>query len=560
MVATTTVNERHVLTVHYTSSQPLLSIDHHSDISTMAKAKVTRKADKSSKSEDMQRGTGEVRRIVLDQLISDLAAGKVGDASFPLSETQKTLKIDRSIVYLSTLCFVELDDMGPTHSNNENVDTIISSRLHERFETFQRIYHGALAKQGRNIESQIFKSDVLFELSPRLCPFTEQLVMVLRDLKVATVNLTRLAQQAAEDLLNESNEESIVHPGKRAQQTNKKRPSKSKPVTYCKAECVSTHMDEQRQPIQETQTLEELLRNRYVSENPESSSNYDFPSTSWIEVSKIKNKNHASKLPAISSIVQVLESSAQLSVGELTTPESPDAGEIIETKVLGASTITDVEAFERVPATIDRDSCSANIAQPSVGELTTPESPEAGEMIETKMPGASTVAGVRAFEKTPAITDRDKCSAIVQERPQSPSCLSPDIFNTSYENQKKRIRDLEASMDEMKLEHAKTLQNERQRCDDLIQSLQLRLYISETRLKAYEEALWTHIQAVTTNVSGGGQPSSSDRIIVATVAGDEVSSPRSLISKALQKNSAQNETRIETMSGDGMGGSCSFFS
>ena len=55
--------------------------------------------------------------------------------------------------------------------------------------------------------------------------------------------------------------------------------------------------------------------------------------------------------------------------------------------------------------------------------------------------------------------------------------------------------------------HDKTLRQEKERSADQIQALQMRLYISETRLKNYEDALNQHIEAVSKNTSNSYKPS-----------------------------------------------------
>jgi hypothetical protein len=480
---------------------------------TMTKITISRKANKaSSKRKDQQRDTDDVGWIVEDQLILDLATGRVGDASFPLSEIQQNLKIDRSIVYLSTLCFAEQDDMVPTYAMEGNVSnkSSISSRVTERFATLQAMYHSVLARQETNGVCQSVQPSVLFELSPRLCPSKEQLEVVVRDLKAAKDNLTRKVQQAA-DLLEECNEQNKFRAGKRGHQQIKNRPPNSMPATYCEGECAFFPVVEQRQPKQDTKTLEELLRPRYVSENPEISSKDDVVGASWIEISKIKRKGSSSMSPTILSTVLRSKSSAPPSVNKSITP-------ILPTK----------------PRTSSRGTRD-------------------GEITGSKVARESKPTDDQAFDHNSSTTDK---GTVVKGEHNSQCGLSPDMFNTSYDKQKERIQVLEASMEEMKREHAKTLQQERQRHDDLVQSLQLRLYISETRLKTYEEALQTHIQAVALNVNGGGQSSSPDRMIVATEKSEEVAFHRSLITKALQKINEQNEKSLGTISGNGRSCSC----
>ena len=55
--------------------------------------------------------------------------------------------------------------------------------------------------------------------------------------------------------------------------------------------------------------------------------------------------------------------------------------------------------------------------------------------------------------------------------------------------------------------HAKAMRQEKECSVDQIQALQMRLYISETRLKSYEDALDQHIEAVSNNTSNSYKPS-----------------------------------------------------
>jgi len=88
-----------------------------------------------------------------------------------------------------------------------------------------------------------------------------------------------------------------------------------------------------------------------------------------------------------------------------------------------------------------------------------------------------------------------------------------------------------------RIHHAQQLSQEKEHHANSMQALQLRLYISETRLKTYEEALDEHIQSVASNVY---QPTSPPRPLPAfttgnissTADGPHMASP--LISRVMQ--------------------------
>eukprot|EP00538_Stauroneis_constricta_P013633 CAMPEP_0119572840 /NCGR_PEP_ID=MMETSP1352-20130426/44824_1 /TAXON_ID=265584 /ORGANISM="Stauroneis constricta, Strain CCMP1120" /LENGTH=317 /DNA_ID=CAMNT_0007622527 /DNA_START=263 /DNA_END=1216 /DNA_ORIENTATION=+ len=76
------------------------------------------------------------------------------------------------------------------------------------------------------------------------------------------------------------------------------------------------------------------------------------------------------------------------------------------------------------------------------------------------------------------------------------------------QHQRRRIQELEsiiqqkdAEMEAMKRKNEETLRSEREMYEERMQAIQLRLYISETRLKTFQDALDQHVQAVASNVS-----------------------------------------------------------
>jgi hypothetical protein len=83
---------------------------------------------------------------------------------------------------------------------------------------------------------------------------------------------------------------------------------------------------------------------------------------------------------------------------------------------------------------------------------------------------------------------------------------------------------------ENRMMHVKALREEKERCEDSMQDLQLRLYISETRLKTYQDSLEQHVESVASNLSNNFTPSSPMRRGGRGVAQDPPLSP--LISQA----------------------------
>jgi hypothetical protein len=105
----------------------------------------------------------------------------------------------------------------------------------------------------------------------------------------------------------------------------------------------------------------------------------------------------------------------------------------------------------------------------------------------------------------------------------TPETINLPSFETNLGDGKKkmeeqRIRQLEMELvqkdqqlKEERIMHAKALREEKERCEDSMQDLQLRLYISETRLKTYIDALEQHVESVASNLSNNYTPSSPMR-------------------------------------------------
>jgi hypothetical protein len=64
----------------------------------------------------------------------------------------------------------------------------------------------------------------------------------------------------------------------------------------------------------------------------------------------------------------------------------------------------------------------------------------------------------------------------------------------------KALEDATNLLQHERAQHAQRLSQEKERHANSMQAVQLRLYISETRLKTYQDALDEHIQSVASNV------------------------------------------------------------
>jgi hypothetical protein len=64
-----------------------------------------------------------------------------------------------------------------------------------------------------------------------------------------------------------------------------------------------------------------------------------------------------------------------------------------------------------------------------------------------------------------------------------------------------QLAEMESLFKQERKAHANQLQSQREDYEERMQALQLRLYISETRSRTFEDALHEHIKAVANNVA-----------------------------------------------------------
>ena len=123
-----------------------------------------------------------------------------------------------------------------------------------------------------------------------------------------------------------------------------------------------------------------------------------------------------------------------------------------------------------------------------------------------------------------------------------PSNLQQSTDDASMLTQ--RIRDLELQLaeanrrsEEERMAHSKALRKEKERHESLIQALQLRLYISENKVRTYEDALEKHIESVSVITGSGCSVKKRNQE-------ERVPSSPSLISKVLENTRAARNGEI----------------
>ena len=95
----------------------------------------------------------------------------------------------------------------------------------------------------------------------------------------------------------------------------------------------------------------------------------------------------------------------------------------------------------------------------------------------------------------------DGVENIVADNLEQKEQLQVPILLQTIEDLKQQLLQMDKERLEERQLAQKTLQHERDVSFERIQALQLRLYISETRLQTYEEALQYHVESVQRNVA-----------------------------------------------------------
>ncbi|KAL3916813.1 MAG: hypothetical protein SGILL_005010 [Bacillariaceae sp.] len=352
--------------------------------------------------------------------------------------------------------------------------------------------------------SQGDEDNILFSWSPRLSsPTEEQLERVQTDITDMKDRLENNANRVAKEL--QLNADSVVAAKTAATRDNLQKKKKKRPPQAAKS-AVEEETDACEVDSESNATLQDLIQQRLgeVNENVDSINHEE----EWVPVVKKNGKGKAmgNKDTAKSSTDAAIGTAKQYSTNELDEDIFSDAAD-------------------------DPSTCDV------VGSLTLPIAPLEESAKEPPVDQAESVSAISIHT---ANDDENVTHSATETSGASVACTST-TDSQSQDPQQRRINELEQRLSALQQQHAKTLRNQREHYDDLIQSLQLRLYISETRLKTYEQALEDHVQAVQANMAPSS-PHRSRSMSGAIDTEDVVQVPASsptLIAKAMEKNSGR---------------------
>ena len=454
-----------------------------------------------------------------EQLVIELAAGRVGtgSSSFKISEVQQELNIPPHLVYLVGILIAEEDyqrwkEHKPQVKNIDGTNTsnYFSPVREERFTALQKQYwtfvnNNASANSEEQHQPSSLLSSMNYRLSTRVCPSKEQQAVVKRDLLKECEKLESLSNQAIEALLREESSSDASIKNNKIGKKNKKKKYKQQ---HQKLAATKIPLEEKdKEEGKKVNTLEKIGT---VEE------------TSWVEIKK-KEHGEVTGNTAVNSLDPDgggeegnIKSSSDWSSTILVNLENESGMPMKkdETPMLLCTTTQNIKNNDN-PATSDHDDTNADPYT---------------EKIDTLINNLS----------SPLPPNSNDMSRLNTSTSDHHSLHHAATNNLQLAKQVRRVADLEQNLTdanrqltEERTAHAKLLRKEKERYEDLIQALQLRLYISENKLRTYEDALEKHVQAVYTISSSGITKKNEE---------ERIPSSPSLISKVLENNKGNNKT------------------
>ena len=385
------------------------------------------------------------------------------------NEQQKDMRIPPHLIYIAGLLGIH------------NKSTPFSPEIRQIFSDLQELYHQTLLKI--STEKEEIAELKIFHLSPSLLPNPSDQSRIQQDIDAKIHELEDQAKQMEEELLKE---QAAEKESKNIKQIAKK---KTSPKPLIKSRELPKEEKEivEKQP---TETLQQVLAQIQLPQTEED----DVNAEDWVPVYKKKAK------------AVVSTSSVQLK--EVTTKPAQADNELRPNYQRDAS-------FEW-PEDENVEPRSKKIHSSGAG--TAASVVQENEIEKCGNPDAETPLGenTNSDRRENIGTTKDECInekieiPVVAEGNVTDSDANKNKSTSTIKELEERIRQLERSLAQsendrvaVEAKHAQELRAEQEKSEERIQALSLRLYISETRLKTYEDALEQHVVAVANNVATG---------------------------------------------------------
>lgn len=442
-----------------------------------------------------------VAAALIEELASSSSSEEVSSSSsFRLTEEQQALRIPRHVIYLTGLVTA----------------TCNSSWSESRFKEYQKLYHKQMQAE----------TPIIFLSSPRNRASAEQQISIRQDAKRKKEELEANAKEAEKELIEEENtRDRRRHTmSSNKQRTGSSNNKKSRPTAALLTKGATTP-NVSHEGSMRSSTLEQIVKQ--IQSETSLSTESDIDSTLWVKVSK---KGNTMVKPTLD-----LPSTHEKADDEVSQSMSPHQYNEDSSITEGQSKTTWM--VRNGKDTAEKDSSNA--------------------VEDTHAEGHTySVHGENHHDESRSIPRAQDVNSEM-----SRADISGSIRTTSSTTLllKDRIRHLEMQLADKDFElqqerkaHAKQISQKHRDFDNQIQALQLRLYISETRLKTFQDALEEHVEAVSNNMSFennnilGSSPTKTR--LVSTNDAEQPLSP--LISRVLNRqgrlsNNKGNATQID---------------
>ena len=404
-----------------------------------------------------------------ESLLVDLASESIG-TSLPLDATQEKLNMSRPLVYMAGLIVVVA-----AGGDEASSPPPFTKEHKSQFQRLQTLYHEGSRQH-----------ETLYELSPTLLPCESARKEIQQAVKQRAKEIEEQSAKVARELSLEAEVLKAKNTKKSKTTTKKKETTQSQSTRTSSPEKEDDALKEDDEHMvpppcsPESQSLSALFL-RQLQSITSDEDNAD-ESGSWMEVTKKSKK-----------LVVALAASPSVEESKSFEDEDKDEEEDnIQPSYYVAPSLPTLEAVELAA------SARMKVAKKPLLPLQHVE-----EKVESK--------------KEPPETNKTERSAspLALRLVHTPTEYTVnDPTDTLQQWQAKIIRQLESQLSQKNQEyqeertaHAKALALEKELSNERLQSLQLRLYISETRLKTFEDALEQHVQAVANNTA----PTSPER-------------------------------------------------
>ena len=432
-----------------------------------------------------------------ESLVPSLARGEliVNDKSqknrkknnYRLTEVQSQLRIPHHLVYMCGL--VTFFQSEPPFSRQQT----------DWFQRLQILYQNEVDSMTNSDKNKVIPNKV-YQLSPTLVPINNWRSLIHRHVSSRLIEIEAQAEAAFQKLLNM--EDPATHnTGKR--RTNSVKSNANASTSTTDSEGDSTHEDDQ----------EDDLSCGFHCVNRSSI-------TPECEAFVYEQTDENEDLVNDWTVVKAKQKSSSLGAS---VPCKKDDG-CCKEKYANRNCLN-LEGFESSPSIPPKSPQHRNFAWKDAQIHDREVLGESQVDSDAKTSGlGSTSQSTPALDELPL--DKQVCNKGTPESNQDVTLLQNRIKQLELELKMK-----DEQLQRQQLAHSKALLQEKEQSHERLQSLQLRLYISETRLKAFEDALEQHIDAVANNMAIG----SPERRVPRAQFQEEHKVATPLYSRALQK-------------------------